>query len=173
MSPDLNTEYLAHSALRRLVMRLIMTDYVERAETPTLTPPWHGASLHTWSHPAPNSIQELAQSHWELFLCIHYPWGTPLWGCGRWSKRHSHFSSSGLQSFTLTAQLRFWNQHFHTNQNIHFRTALCIASDVKNSHEFAFRIKLFREQIVIMSLLCCCFESAIDQDLSKAHHRIC
>ena len=29
MNPDLNTEYLAHSALRRLVMRLIMTDYVE------------------------------------------------------------------------------------------------------------------------------------------------
>ena len=80
--------------------------------------------------------------------------------------------SSDLQSFTL-AQLRFWNQHFHTNQNIHFRTSLHIKSDVKNSHEFALRIKLVREQIGILSLLkCWCSAPTIDQDLNT-HHRIC
>ena len=174
MTQDLNTEHWLDSA--DWWWELIMTDYVEWAETPTLTPPWQGAQSPHMESPAPNSIQELAQSHWELFLCIQSlpsAAGLHYWSCGRWSKHHSHLSSD-LQSFTL-AQLRFWNQHFHTNQNIHFRTSSCITSDVKNPHEFALRIQLFREQIVIMSLLmleCWCSESTIDQDLNT-HHRIC
>ena len=133
-------------------------------------------ACRTWRHPAPNSIQELAQSHWELFLCIQ-PLPTArhhYWYCGRWSK-HSHFSSDD-QSFTL-AQLRFRNQQFNTNQNIHFRTSW-ITSDVKNSHEFASRINFIQgtncNNIKFCSLMAhrVISEWTIDQDLNT-HNRIC
>ena len=72
-------------------------------QTPGLTP-WHRLSLHTWSQRAPNSIQELAQSHWELFLCIHTPWGAPLLGLCK-----ENWKEEG----TVSGTDRIWSFYIH------------------------------------------------------------